>query len=151
MTSRDTRRTFTQTQKNEILQQQGGKCAICHEPFNFRIVQYHHIKGWAANGKTIIKNAAAVCPNCHSEITHNERLKKIDRPKTAHKLATKQSLERLTVTQLKALAKRHNIKVPSTVDKSAFFGTTYTKSPTKRQYINKLLGVVYKGEKIPQL
>lgn len=37
---RDTRRAFTQTQKQEILYQQDNKCAFCHKKLDPRDIEY---------------------------------------------------------------------------------------------------------------
>lgn len=78
---RDSRRAFTRTQKNEILAQQKGKCAICHKPLDQRTVEYDHGRAWSAGGPTKVKNGRALCPNCHKLKTHKERLKKVEKKK----------------------------------------------------------------------
>lgn len=76
---KDKRRAFTQSQKKEILHQQNHKCAKCHKKLDIRTVEYDHIKAWAENGKTEIKNGAALCPNCHRLKTHNHTLTKVEK------------------------------------------------------------------------
>lgn len=74
---RDKQRAFTKTQQKEILTQQNNLCAgeYCkHKPLDLRIVQYHHVEGWAARGKTKVQNGIAVCPNCHALIHYYEKL-----------------------------------------------------------------------------
>lgn len=85
---RDKRRKFTTTQKNEVLYQQDNKCAICHDKLDPRAIDFDHIKEWSATGKTLIKNCAALCPNCHRLKTHNLRVKKIDKSKPERELAS---------------------------------------------------------------
>lgn len=77
-TKRDTRRSFTQTQKNEILYQQDNKCALCHGKLDPRDKEFDHKKAWAAKGRTKTQNGRAVCGSCHNKITHKQRLKKVD-------------------------------------------------------------------------
>jgi hypothetical protein len=76
---RDKRRSFTQSQKNQILYQQGGKCAICHKPLDPRTTQFDHKKAWADKGRTVTQNGRALHANCHAIKTHNDRLKKVDK------------------------------------------------------------------------
>jgi len=82
---RDKRRAFTRTQKNEIWAQQDGRCASAacgHSKLDPRTVEYDHKKGWAAKGKTKIKNGRALCANCHKLETHKKRLITVEkRPK----------------------------------------------------------------------
>lgn len=78
---RDSRRTFTRTQKNEIWAQQDGMCAGsgCHKKLDPRTVEYDHGKEWSAGGRTTIKNGRALCADCHKLKTHKDRLKKVDK------------------------------------------------------------------------
>lgn len=75
---RDSRRTFTRTQKNEIWAQQNGKCAKCKNQLDPRATEYDHKKGWADKGQTVTVNGQALCANCHKKKTHKDRLKKIE-------------------------------------------------------------------------
>ena len=76
---KDSRRTFTRTQKNEIWAQQNGKCANCHKRLDPRTVEYDHIRPWADKGKTIKENGAALCAECHKLKTHKDRLDNIEK------------------------------------------------------------------------
>lgn len=77
-TEKDTRRAFTATQKKEILAQQDFKCAHCHKKLGVAY-HFHHAKAWASGGKTTVKNGKVMCPTCHEEITHKERLRNVDK------------------------------------------------------------------------
>ena len=79
---RDQRRAFTKTQKNELLYQQDGKCASArchHKKLDPRATQFDHKKPWVSGGRTIRKNGRALCSECHSIITHNQRLRKTEK------------------------------------------------------------------------
>ncbi len=78
-TDKDTRRAFTQTQKNEIMHQQDYKCAECHKKLDLRATEFDHKKPWASGGRTITINGRALCADCHRIISHKHRLKQIDR------------------------------------------------------------------------
>lgn len=82
---RDKKRSFSQTDKKEILYQQNGKCAICHKKLDPRDIEYDHKKPWCDKGRTKVKNGRAVCGSCHNIRTHKDRLKKVDgkKPKKA--------------------------------------------------------------------
>lgn len=144
MELRDGRRAFTTTQKKHILLQQNYKCAMCFKKLDLTIVEFDHAKPWSENG-------VALHPDCHRRKTLKENLKKVDKvrkptkPKIESKLLTKQELNRLTVTQLKDLAKKHNFRLSSNVYTSLLWGTKYT-PPTKQQYVNKLFGKVFNTE-----
>jgi 5-methylcytosine-specific restriction endonuclease McrA len=83
---KDTRRAFTPTQKKEIQYQQDSKCAssLCHHKnLDPRTIEFDHKKPWASGGRTIKENGRALCPECHRIITHNERLRNIDKKRPA--------------------------------------------------------------------
>lgn len=151
MEPRDGRRAFTTTQKKHILLQQNYKCAMCFKKLDLTIVEFDHSKPWSESGLTIVKNGVALHPDCHRRKTLKENLKKVDKvrkpakPKIESKVLTKQELNRFTVTQLKDLAKKHNIRLSSNVYTSFLWGTKYT-PPTKQQYVNKLFGKVFNTE-----
>ena len=76
---RDRRRSFSQTQKKEILYQQDNICAKCHKKLDPREVEFDHKKPWAAGGRTIVVNGRALCGSCHKIVTHNTKLKEVDK------------------------------------------------------------------------
>ena len=78
-TERDTRRAFSQTQKKEILYQQDNKCARCHKRLDPREIEFDHKKPWASEGKTVTVNGRALCGSCHKIVTHETKLKEVDK------------------------------------------------------------------------
>jgi 5-methylcytosine-specific restriction endonuclease McrA len=78
---RDSRRSFSRTQKKEILHQQDNKCGKCHRKLDPRAIHFHHKKPWSSGGRTITTNGRALCPSCHEILSHKERLKKVDKRK----------------------------------------------------------------------
>lgn len=77
-----TRRAFTATQKKEILYQQDNRCASAychHKKLDPRATHFHHAKPWAYGGRTKVENGRALCADCHEIITHNDRLKRVDK------------------------------------------------------------------------
>jgi len=77
-TRKDSRRSFSPTQKKAILSQQDHKCASCHEKLDIAI-HFHHAKPWSSGGRTIVQNGRALCANCHEKVTHKDRLKRVDK------------------------------------------------------------------------
>jgi len=76
---RDSRRSFTSSQKKEILGNQNNKCDNCSKKLDPRDIHYHHKKPWADGGKTIVSNGRAVCGSCHNKLSHKDTLKKVDK------------------------------------------------------------------------
>ncbi|MDG6970418.1 MAG: HNH endonuclease [Nitrososphaerota archaeon] len=75
---RDKRRSFTRTQKNEALEKQNHKCARCHKKLDLCATHFHHKASWESGGRTVTRNEAALCANCHSIATHYQRLNKVE-------------------------------------------------------------------------
>lgn len=78
-TERDTKRSFTISQKNEICDKQNNKCAKCKKPLKRSATHYDHKIPWEKGGKTEVKNGQALCANCHSLKNNKDRLKKVDK------------------------------------------------------------------------
>lgn len=78
-TERDSRRSFSQTQKKEILYQQDNKCIRCHKKVDPREIEFDHKKPWASGGRTITMNGRALCCSCHKIVTHETKLKEVDK------------------------------------------------------------------------
>jgi len=77
---RDPHRTFSQSQKNEVLQRQKHRCAKCHDLLNVAGgVEYDHIKPWEKGGKTIASNCQALCRNCHGNKSHKATFEKVEK------------------------------------------------------------------------
>ena len=79
---RDTRRAFSQSQKNEIWDRQKGKCkgSHCrHSQLLRGATHYDHIKPHEDGGKTTVKNGQALCATCHALKSNKDRLKKVDK------------------------------------------------------------------------
>lgn len=75
---RDSRRSFTETQKQAILHRQRYRCARCHYWLDFRATKFHHKKYWSQGGWTTTHNAVALCSICHDIIHHEETVWKTD-------------------------------------------------------------------------
>ncbi|CAJ37310.1 HNH endonuclease [Methanocella arvoryzae] len=86
---RDTRRSFTASQKKQLQYQQGGKCAMCKKPLDPRDIEYDHKKAWADGGRTTIVNGRALCGSCHNKASHGQHLNKVEKkPKKPAKKST---------------------------------------------------------------
>lgn len=62
----DSRRTFSEDQKEHILRQAAGKCAVCSEGIKDGDVEYDHFPvPWRDGGRTEVSNGRAVHSKCH--------------------------------------------------------------------------------------
>ena len=65
---RDTRRTFTREQKQQVLAVQNNECACCHDTLetdNTSSYEGDHITLYSEGGKTTIDNCEILCLECH--------------------------------------------------------------------------------------
>lgn len=70
----DTKRHFTEEQKNAIWRQSGGSCAICKGPLERWAANFDHIVPWVAGGPTEVANGQAVHGGCNSGKSDRELL-----------------------------------------------------------------------------
>jgi hypothetical protein len=127
----------------------GKKCQLCGKTLELHEMQVGHKKAWSRGGKTNFKNCVCLCYGCNNLMGNDNLetyLKKrgIKDPALEASSEAKGSLESLSLSQLKDLAKKHNIKLKSTVEEGLF--DTTVKAPSKKQYINKLSKVVTKEQ-----
>ena len=69
----------SKSQKNEVLARQKNKCAKCHKLLDMRATHFDHATEVYKGGKSIIKNLQALCANCHSIKTNEDRLKQVEK------------------------------------------------------------------------
>lgn len=74
ITGRDSRRSFTITQKKAIWYDQKGKCNLCSKRLDMRTVIYDHRKRWSDGGRSDMKNGQALCPGCNNMKNYKENL-----------------------------------------------------------------------------
>ena len=112
---------------------------------DFDEMQVGHMTAFSRGGATTIKNSKCLCYRCNKLQGTDSwavflKKQKIEDPKTANKKSVKQSLEALTVKQLKFLADKHSAKVLGKVEEDFF--EVRRLAPTKSQYVSKLAGIV---------
>ena len=138
---RDTKRTLGIRDKQILYERAKHKCERCGKEISFIEMQSGHNIAWSKGGKTTLKNSLCLCYACNKlqgTDTKKTLLKKlgVEDPKDVNK----RKLEDLSLSQLKQLAKSKDIKVKSRVEEGLFESTNI--APSKKQYINKLKGVV---------
>lgn len=57
-------RTFTDTQKRTVYEQQDGICPLCNKHFEYEQMHGDHITPWHAGGKTVSENLQMLCRDC---------------------------------------------------------------------------------------
>ena len=139
----DSRRTLGIRDKQILYRNANGKCENpkCGKKIEFDEMQVGHKVAWSKGGSSTLRNSVCLCYRCNKlqgTDSWATFLKKqcFEDPKAK----TKQVLENLTVAQLKQLAAKHNVKVSGRIEEGFF--SSRRLAPTKRQYVNKLAGVV---------
>jgi len=69
------KRKLSAADKKRIAAKQGWRCARCKKPLPARF-HVDHIKPFSAGGSDRASNLQALCSNCHSEKTEEERYRK---------------------------------------------------------------------------
>ncbi|MFH1721849.1 MAG: HNH endonuclease signature motif containing protein [Candidatus Altiarchaeota archaeon] len=139
----DSRRTIGIRDKQILYRNAKGRCQnpACNKKIDFDEMQVGHKTAWSRGGSTTFRNSVCLCYRCNKLQGTDSwavfmKKQGIEDPKTK----VKQSLENLTLQQLKLLAAKHHVKVTGYVEEDLF--SSRRVAPTKRQYINKLSGVV---------
>ena len=58
-------RTFSENQKRETYEMQGGICALCENPFGIEEMDADHKTAWSKGGKTTSENCQMLCRECN--------------------------------------------------------------------------------------
>jgi len=138
-----TKRTLGIRDKQILYRNAKGRCQnpACNKKIEFDEMQVGHKTAWSKGGSTTLRNSVCLCYRCN-KLQGNDswavfmRKQGIEDPKKN----MKQSLEKLTLQQLKRLAVEHQVKVTGRVEQYLF--SSQRLAPTKREYINKLSKVL---------
>ena len=139
----DSKRTLGIRDKQILYRTANRRCQnpTCGKEIDFDEMQVGHKIAWSKGGKTTLKNSFCLCYRCNKlqgTDSWATFLKKQGVKDT--KTDLKQSLDALSINQLKSLAEKHQIKLKVTMVEG--FIDSHRKAPTKKQYINKLSGIV---------
>jgi hypothetical protein len=117
-----------------------GFCRVCNEkvdPFNFEIGHdIAHSKG----GKLTLQNAILICSLCNKSmrtLTLKQMRKQLGLPEPENQQdKIKKALNKLSLIELKYLAKNQDVRVKGRVSEGFLSSTTL--APSKKQYITAL-------------
>ena len=139
----DPKRTLTQKGRQALHKRAKGRCEnpACNRKINIDIMAVGHKKAWSKGGRTIFSNLVCLCLDCNKRQGTDSwaiflRKQGVEDPK----VKLKKALNSLKIIKLKALAKKHHVKITGQIVENFF--DSYRKAPTKRQYVNKLSGIV---------
>lgn len=139
----DSKRTLGIRDKQILYRKANKRCENpkCNKEIEFHDMQVGHKKAWSKGGRTTFKNSVCLCYGCNKLQGTDSWTVFLKKQGVEDKTTSvKESLETLSINQLKSLTKKHHIKVNGKVEDD------YRKAPTKKQYISKLMGVVSEKE-----
>ena len=58
-------RTFSDKQKSQMYNRQGGICASCGQAFSLKEMEGDHVLSWSSGGKTTLDNGQMICRKCN--------------------------------------------------------------------------------------
>lgn len=150
---RDYRRTLGIRDKQILYRNAKGRCQNpgCNRKIDFDEMQVGHRTAWSKRGSTTLTNSVCLCYRCNKLQGTDSWvifLKKqgIEDPKAEEIKSVKQSLEALTLSQLKSLAKKHNVRVSGEIEEGGLFTPSRRVAPPKSKYVQKLSKVLTKGQ-----
>lgn len=143
----DSKRSLGIRDRQILYRRAKGKCEnpACGRKIEFDEMQVGHKTAWSRGGRTTLRNSVCLCYRCNKlqgTDSWSTFMKKQGVVGPKEKL--KKSLQALNITQLRALAKKHNIVVKGRIVDDIF--DSYRAAPTKNQYINRLTEVVTEKE-----
>ena len=131
------RKKPTQALKKIVFTRDNGTCRICGQkvdPFNFDV---GHDLAHSKGGKLTVQNAILLCGMCNRSMgTLSLKQARKALGIKAPEDDAKKLLQKLSIKELKYLAKNHRIKVKGTVEEG-FLGNS-VKAPSKTKYVNAL-------------
>lgn len=144
---RDFKRTLGIRDKQILYRRAKKRCEnpTCKKKLEFDEMQVGHKTSWSRGGSTTLRNSVCLCYRCNKlQGTDSWAVFLKKQGVIDPKIKIKESLNTLTITKLKSLAQQHNIVVKGTIVESLF--DSHRIAPTKRQYINRLSGIVTEKE-----
>jgi hypothetical protein len=144
---RDSKRTLGIRDKQILYRRANKKCEnpTCGKKLEFDEMQVGHKTSWARGGSTTLRNSVCLCYRCNKlQGTDSWAVFLKKQGVIDPKIKIKELLNTLTITQLKSLAQKHNIVVKGTIVESLF--DSHRIATTKKQYINRLSGIVTEKE-----
>ena len=139
----DSKRTLGIRDKQILYRNAKGRCQnpTCNKKIDFDELQVGHKTAWSRGGRTTLKNSVCLCYRCNKlQGTDSWAVFMKKQGVEDPKAKMKEALETLNIKQLKSLAEKYHIRITGQIVETMF--DSYRKGPTKRQYINKLSGIV---------
>jgi hypothetical protein len=144
---RDSKRTLGIRDKQILFRKAKKRCEnpTCGKKLEFDEMQVGHKTAWSRGGSTTLRTSVCLCYRCNKlQGTDSWAAFLKKQGVTEPKATIKKSLQTLKITQLKSLAKKHNIVLKGRVEETLF--DSHRIAPTKSQYVSKLTKIVTEKE-----
>lgn len=137
----DSRRTLSRRDKEILYVNANHKCQNCGKTIFIEDLEIGHKTAWSRGGRTTLKNSVCLCHACNRlQGTDSWTTFQKKQGKTNPKTDLKNTLDSLNLRQLKFLAKLKHVKIKGQIEEGLF--EDHRSAPTKKQYVNKLSGIV---------
>jgi hypothetical protein len=137
------KRTLGVRDRQILYRNANGRCEnpACGKKMDYDEMEVGHRVAYSKGGTITLRTAKSLCHRCNKlqgTDSWETFLKKqgVTDLRAETKAQTKASLERMTLDELKQLAKKHGIKVKGRIEEGFFSDTV--KAPTKTDYVKQL-------------
>jgi hypothetical protein len=135
-------------EKKILYERANHKCESCRKEISFLEMQVGHKKAHSKGGIATLSNTVCICYMCNNLMgtdNWNSFLKKMGKQPQNNGSESKNSLNNLSISQLKFLAKKFGVKAKGKTEEGLFEIRTF--APTKSVYV-KLLSKKVSNEKV---
>ena len=140
---RDSRRTLGERDKKILFRNAKGRCQnpACNKKIGYEVMEVGHKTAWSRGGRSTLRNSVCLCHQCNHEQGNDSwtvfmKKQGVKDPKAE----VKETLQTLTLQELKLLAGKHKVRVSGHIEENIF--SSRRVAPTKSQYVAKLAKVV---------
>ncbi len=124
-----------------------GKCQNCGSEIKFSDLQVGHKTAYSRGGSTTLRNSVALCYRCNKlQGTDSWEAFQKKQGKTTGADRLKDMLNRLSLGELKYIAKKHGLKLKSRYVEGGLFEDDYYQAPSKNRYVKQLAKIVTETE-----
>ena len=136
---RSSKRSLGIRDKKILYERAKHKCECCGNEIEFAEMQVGHKIAYVKGGSATLRNSVCLCYKCNNlqgTDSWNTFMKKLGKTSEGKSPEIKDALKRMTLSELKTLAKNHKITVKGTIEEGFLYDTRLV--PTKTQYVTAL-------------
>ena len=124
-----------------------GKCQNCGTAIKFSDMQVGHKTAYSRGGPTTLKTSVALCFGCNNKQgTDSWEVFQRKQGKTISSDKLRVILNRLSMPELKYIAKKHGVKLKGRTIEGGILEDDSYQAPSKSRYVSALVKVVSESE-----